>query len=191
MSQINHSEQDEAPSNAYLVFQMNDSDYAIHVEHVREIITSIEPSPVPGSPDYLSGVINLRGRILPMISLRRRFGFPIVDKGDRDCFVILSLKIGNELVELGIDVDGVSEVSRISDDAIDPTNTISDYANSLIFTGVAKTASGIKLVLDSESLIGQLKQDVQSQFQRRPLESFDPELACQGSPNASLTPSMT
>ncbi|MEM9588060.1 MAG: chemotaxis protein CheW [Planctomycetota bacterium] len=155
---------DDAEKAAYLIFSLDGSDYAICVDHVREIITSIKTSPVPGSPDYLSGVSNLRGRILPMVDLRERFGMPSTVSTDRDCYVILMLEHRGGLVEVGVRVDAVKEVARIAGDEIDPAPSIHDYANKLVFRGVTKTASGVKLVLDSAGLIQQLREDVRVQY---------------------------
>lgn len=148
----------------YLVFQLNGSDYAIRIEHVREIITTVDLSPVPGAPSYLAGVVNLRGRILPMIDLRKRFQLPAAVDLDRQCFVILMLELNGELVELGVQIDSVSEVIRIGDEQIDSADGMTDFHETLIFRGVAKTTSGIKLILDSHVLIEQLKSDVRSQY---------------------------
>lgn len=150
--------------NAYLIFSLNDSNYAIPVEHVREIITSIQTSPVPGAPSYLTGVVNLRGRILPIVDLRKRFQFGNDFETDRQCYIILMLETEEELIELGIKVDAVSEVARIGESEVDPANGMHDYNQTLVFNGVAKTSTGIKLVLDSRILVEQLKGDVRNQY---------------------------
>ena len=151
------------PQNAFLIFRLNGSSYAIPVEHVREIITSVEPSPIPGAPDYLEGVVNLRGRILPIVDLRKRFDLPSDLEIARECYIILTLELQDELIELGIKVDGVSEVAHIGASQVDPADDMHDYHQSLIFEGVAKTDSGIKLILDSRVLVQQLKEDVKNQ----------------------------
>ena len=152
---------DNSPVHAYLVLRLDNSDYAIRVEHVREIITSVTPSPVPGAPDYLMGVINLRGKILPMVDLRRRFRLPIAADDERDCYIVLMVEIDDQLVELGVRVDAVCEVARISEQCVDNTNVLDEFSpDRLVFQGVAKTTSGVKLVLDTRQLISQLRRDV-------------------------------
>jgi purine-binding chemotaxis protein CheW len=143
-------------SNAYLVFQLDSSDYAIAVEHVSEIITSLQCSPVPGSPDFLIGVANLRGRILPMIDLRTRFRFAKTDS-ERQCFVIVMLESDHETLELGLKIDSVSEVARIAPEQIDPALSMSKFMDRLVFSGVAKINSGVKLIVDARSLVDQLR----------------------------------
>lgn len=143
-------------SNAYLVFQLDSSDYAISVEHVSEIITSLTCSPVPGSPEFLIGVANLRGRILPMVDLRTRFRFA-QKATERECYMIVSLESEEETLELGIKIDSVSEVARIPDDLIDPAPSMTKFMDRLVFSGVAKISSGVKLIVDARTLVGQLK----------------------------------
>ena len=159
--------------NAYLIFRLNDSNFAIPVEHVGEIITTIETSPIPGAPDYLEGVVNLRGRILPIVDLRRRFHFPRNIDANRECYIILVLELDTKLIELGIKVDAVSEVVRISSSQVDPANGMHDYHQNLVFTGVAKTESGIKLILDSRILVEQLKNDVNMQYDVKTQSNID------------------
>ncbi len=143
-------------SNAYLVFQLDSSDYAIAVEHVSEIITSLACSPVPGSPEFLIGVANLRGRILPMIDLRTRFRCA-PRNSDRECFMIVTLDSDEETLELGLRIDSVSEVARIPVELIDPAPSMTKFVDRLVFSGVAKINSGVKLIVDARSLVGQLK----------------------------------
>ncbi len=143
-------------SNAYLVFQLDSSDYAIAVENVSEIITSIVCSPVPGSPDFLIGVANLRGRILPMIDLRKRFHIERA-RSDRECFIIVSLETEDEVLELGLKIDSVSEVARIPADSIDAAPAMSKFMDKLVFSSVAKVNKGAKLIVDARTLAAQLK----------------------------------
>ncbi|MDX1924912.1 MAG: chemotaxis protein CheW [Pirellulaceae bacterium] len=157
-------------SNAYLVFQLDSSDYAIAVEHVSEIITSLQCSPVPGSPDFLIGVANLRGRILPMIDLRTRFRFE-QKESERQCFMILTLESEEEALELGLKIDSVSEVARIAPEQIDPAPSMSKFMDRLVFSGVAKINSGVKLIVDARSLVDQLKDAITIAYSDQPTKA--------------------
>ncbi len=150
-------------SNSYLVFQLDSSDYAIAVEHVSEIITSLTCSPVPGSPEFLIGVANFRGRILPMIDLRTRFRFAKRDS-NRECFMIVTLESEEESLELGLKIDSVSEVAYIPFELIDPAPTMAMFSDKLVFSGVARINSGAKLIVDASKLVGQLKDAVTFAF---------------------------
>ncbi len=146
-------------SNAFLIFQLDASDYAIAIEHVTEIITSITCSPVPGAPDFLLGVTNLRGRIVPMIDLRKRFRYEPC-RSDRECFMIVSLECDDELVELGLKIDSVSEVARIPNDMIDAAPAMAKFSDKLVFSAVAKINSSAKLIVDANTLVAQLKEAI-------------------------------
>ncbi|MEM6778032.1 MAG: chemotaxis protein CheW [Planctomycetota bacterium] len=145
----------------FLVFRLDGADYAMSVQCVREIITSVQPSPVPGAPDYIRGVVNLRGRILPLVDLRKRFGLPQPDEVLRECWIIMVIDEGDEPVEVGISVDSVCEVIRIPEETIDAAPVFNDDPSRLVFRGVAKTAEGVKLLLDADALVEQLRRDVQ------------------------------
>lgn len=161
-----HATTSTASMIPHLVFKLDGSEYAIHVKHVREIITSVNPSTVPGAPDYLMGVINLRGKILPMVDMRKRFDLPVLEDDGRDCFIVLTLEHDNQCYELGIRVDAVCEVQRIPESCIDSISDLSNYSSQrLSFQGVAKTASGIKMIVDSTQLVEQLRSDVRLKLQ--------------------------
>ena len=148
---------------AFLVFELVRAQYCIRVEDVREIITGISISQVPGSPSYLSGVTNLRGRVLPIIDLRKRFRFEeIGGNNGRECFVVLAIQGEEGLLEFGISVDAVCEVARIKPSQIDTAPSVNSFGDLLVFNGVVHTSAGLRLILDTRSLVSQLQQDIQS-----------------------------
>lgn len=148
---------------AFLVFELAKAQYCIRVEDVREIITAISISRVPGSPCYLSGVTNLRGRVLPIIDLRKRFRFEEFGvKSGRECFVVLAVQGDEGLLEFGISVDAVCEVSRIKPSQIDTAPRVNSFGEFLFFNGVVHTSTGLRLVLDTRSLVSQLQQEIRS-----------------------------
>lgn len=149
---------------AYLVFSLDECSYAIEVEHVSEIIASVATSPVPGAPDYLKGVTNLRGRILPMVDMRKRFQLQGKNVSGRDCYIILMMELEHELVELGIRVDSADEVIRLAVQDVGDAGSMSNYVDKLVFNGVARTETGVKLVLDAKTLIQQLQHDVRQRY---------------------------
>ncbi|MEM9368371.1 MAG: chemotaxis protein CheW [Planctomycetota bacterium] len=155
-------------SETYLVFELDGSEYAITVQYVREIITSMEPSPVPGAPNYIRGVINLRGRILPLVDMRKRFAMKPAKSGARECWIIMVLDSEDGVIEVGISVDSVCEVVHIATEAIDSAPIFNDDEDRLVFKGVAKTQSGVKLILDSSALVDQLRRDVQVRSNAQP-----------------------
>ncbi len=148
---------------AFLVFELAKTQYCIRVEDVREIITAISISQVPGSPSYLSGVTNLRGRVLPIIDLRKRFRFEEINsRNGRECFVVLAISGDEGLLEFGISVDAVCEVARIKTSQIDTAPSVNSFGDLLVFNGVVHTSTGLRLILDTRSLVSQLQQDIRS-----------------------------
>ena len=147
-------------STAHMIFTLAQSEYAVSVSQVREIITSITISPVPGSPDYLTGVTNLRGHILPIVDLRRRFEIEGEFDSERECIVVLSIENEESTLEFGIRADAVVEVVSISEEEIDPAPTMNDFSGKLVFSGIARSETGVKLVLDTQTLVKQLKHDI-------------------------------
>lgn len=147
---------------AFLVFELSNSHYAIRIEEVREIITTITISRVPGSPPYLSGVTNLRGRILPIIDLRKKFDFEDVSSCGRECYVVLAIQGPEGLLEFGICVDSVCEVTRIKPSQIDSAPSVNTFGNQLMFNGVVHTPTGVRLILDTFSLVTQLQDNIQT-----------------------------
>ncbi len=170
MSELLTAPEIKKKSNAYLVFQLDAFDYAIAVEHVSEIITSLTCTPVPGSPDFLIGVANLRGRILPMIDLRTRFRFA-QKENERQCFMILTLESDDETLELGLKIDSVSEVARIAAEQIDPAPSMTKFMDKLVFSGVAKINSGVKLIVDARTLVDQLKDAITFAYREQPTKT--------------------
>lgn len=144
----------------HLIVAFGSTHYAIPVTQVREIITSVQITSVPGSPAYLEGVTNLRGHILPIINLRKKFS--LIDGGQtpRDCFVVLTYCVDDSTLEFGIRVDSVVEVAKIRVTDIDPAPVVNDLSDNLVFSSVARTESGVKLILDTATLVDQLKKDI-------------------------------
>ncbi len=104
----------------YLTFALGDEVFAMDIRTVREIIQYGTTTPVPLMPDFVRGVINLRGAVVPVIDLHARFGRPAARVGKKTCIVIFDALRDGERTELGLMVDAVSEVVEIADDAIEP-----------------------------------------------------------------------
>ncbi len=137
----------------YIIFKINKEVYAIDVKSVNNIIQMPKITQVPSSPKYYRGVINLRGEIIPVMSLRRRMNY------DDDCFTsnsrIIILNIGEDNL-LGIVVDEVNEVLNISSNDIEqPSQFIKNDAS--VVSGVGKIGDMIISILSVDSMIGERK----------------------------------
>lgn len=138
----------------YLTFALAKESYGIDVLKVREIIRLTTVTPVPQMPAYVRGVINLRGKIIPVIDLRVRFGFADVQNTEQTCIVVAQVKLPDERSTLmGLIVDGVEEVLNIAAADIEETPEFGSKLTSGYIMGMAKIKGVVKTLLDSDRLL--------------------------------------
>lgn len=133
-----------AHEGTFLVFSLADTDYAIEVARVREIIGALPITRVPCMPPAVLGVINLRGKVIPIVDLRLRFGLDPVDHGTRTCVVVVQ----SRGTEFGAVVDRVAEVARIAASEIEEPPTFGADIDTTYLSGIAKTGARVRLLLD-------------------------------------------
>ncbi len=127
-----------------VVFDLADEVYGVDIGTVREIIRMQDVTSVPHTPEFVSGVINLRGRITPVVDLRSRFGLPDQEATKESRVVVVDID-GNDI---GMIVDAVTEVLRISTAQIEPPSTVITNDGSDYIVGIAKLDSRLVLLLD-------------------------------------------
>jgi purine-binding chemotaxis protein CheW len=150
MNMINENvEMDEdTQKGKYLTFVLDSESYGIGINNVTEII-GIQPiTLVPELPSYIKGIINLRGKIIPVMDVRLRFKKNFREYNDRTCIVVVDI---NEL-SIGLIVDSVSEVVIIQDENIVPPPNLNKVSNKYI-SGIGKIDKEVKLILDCDKLI--------------------------------------
>jgi purine-binding chemotaxis protein CheW len=140
-----------ARAGRYLVFVLGGGEYCIDVLKVREIIGPLPVTRVPRMPDTVRGVINLRGKIIPVIDLRVRFDLEAVDHGARTCMIVVQMG-GAELAAV---VDRVCEVATITEADIEDTPAFGGSIDTAYLLGVAKTGTRVRLLLDVERALAQ------------------------------------
>jgi purine-binding chemotaxis protein CheW len=143
-----------ALAGKYLTFSLGTEEYGLPVLKVREIIKVMDITPVPQVPAHVKGVINLRGKVIPVIDLRAKFALPPQDYTERTCIVVVDVALSRERVMLGVVVDAVSEVLNIAAAEIDQTpefgaSVITDY-----MLGLAKVKNTVKILLDLDCVLG-------------------------------------
>ncbi|MBF0406366.1 MAG: purine-binding chemotaxis protein CheW [Candidatus Riflebacteria bacterium] len=141
-------------SGKYLTFKLADEEYGIGILKVREIIGLLEITMVPRMPAFVRGVINLRGKVIPVIDLRLKFGMPLTDDTKLTCIIVVDLKRGDVSTLVGILVDTVSEVVNIAETDIDKTPNFGAKVNTSFIMGVAKIKGGVKILLDIDQVLG-------------------------------------
>ncbi|MFO7984327.1 MAG: chemotaxis protein CheW [Desulfatiglandaceae bacterium] len=137
----------------YLTFSMADEEYGIGILKIKEIIGMMAITTVPQTPDFVKGVINLRGKVIPVMDLRLRFGMEEIDYTDRTCIIVVEIEGDSGTVTIGIVVDAVSEVLNIKGEDIEDTPTFGTDVSTEYILGMAKTEGGIKVLLDIDRVL--------------------------------------
>jgi purine-binding chemotaxis protein CheW len=134
--------------NSYLSFTLNNEHFAVNVSKVIEILEVPKITKVPKAPEYLKGVINLRGNVLPVIDTRVKFGMLAVENTIDTCVVVIEIDIDDEVLTVGALVDSVKEVIEISEESIKPSPTIGTDYNPEFMEGIVKMDNDFLMILD-------------------------------------------
>ena len=122
---------------------------------VREIIRQTTITVVPQMPAYVRGVINLRGKIIPVMDLRLRFGFADAASTDHTCIIVVQVKLPDgKATQMGLVVDGVEEVANIADADIEETPNFGGQISTDYIVGMAKVKGAVKTLLDIDGVVG-------------------------------------
>ena len=143
-----------ASTGKYLTFTLGSESYAIAVTKVREIIRPVTITLVPQMPDFVKGVINLRGKIIPIVDLRMKFQLTGSRDTERTCFIVvqIALRLGANPL-MGLIVDAVEEVLTIQGADIEPTPDFGPSVESACIIGMAKLKGSVKTLLDIDQLL--------------------------------------
>ncbi|MHC1726245.1 MAG: chemotaxis protein CheW [Syntrophobacteraceae bacterium] len=137
----------------YLSFSLGGEEYGISILKVKEIIGMMRITPLPQTPEYARGVINLRGRVIPVIDLRLRFGMESIDYTDRTCIVVVEIDSNSGRLHIGMVVDSVSEVLNIKSSDIEDTPSFGMTLRTEYILGMAKTAGSVKILLEIDKVL--------------------------------------
>ena len=137
----------------YLTFTLADEDYGIGILKIKEIIGMLPITSVPQTPEFVKGVINLRGKVIPVMDLRLRFGMMSIDYTERTCIIVVEIAGQTGTILVGIVVDAVSEVLNIKGDEIEKTPTFGTKLNTDYILGMAKMEGGVKILLDIDQVL--------------------------------------
>jgi purine-binding chemotaxis protein CheW len=137
----------------YLTFALADEEYGLPVLKVREIIQMMDVTAVPQVASHVRGVINLRGKVIPVIDLRTRFGFPGQADTERTCVIVVEVQAGAAKTLSGVVVDAVSDVLNIPPQDIEETPDFGSRVNSECIRGLAKVKGRVKILLDLDVVL--------------------------------------
>ncbi len=137
----------------YLTFTLDEEEYGIGILKVKEIIGMMEITSVPRTPQFIKGVINLRGKVIPIIDLRLKFGMGEIPYTDRTCIIVVEIDSEKGTILIGIVVDAVSEVLNIQEGDIEETPAFGTQLNTDYILGMAKTEGGVKILLNIDKVL--------------------------------------
>ncbi len=137
----------------YLTFTLADEEYGIGILKVKEIIGMMAITSVPRTPDFVQGVINLRGKVIPVVDLRLKFEMESIPYSERTCIIVVEIDSDSETVLIGIVVDAVSEVLNIRKEEIEESPTFGTKLDTDYILGMAKMEGGVKILLDIDRVL--------------------------------------
>jgi purine-binding chemotaxis protein CheW len=132
----------------YLTFKLSDEIFALDVAKVREILDFTTVTKVPQTPDFMRGVINLRGSVVPVVDMRLKFGMSSTEKTVNTCIVVVEVSLEGENIILGALADSVQEVIDLEPDQIEPAPRIGTGLKTEFIRGMGKSDSRFIMILD-------------------------------------------
>lgn len=146
---LEDDEGEDTQEGKFLTFILGEEEYGIEIRHVTEIIGIQSITEVPDMPAHVRGVINLRGKVIPVMDVRLRFGMPERPYDDRTCIVVINI----DGQAVGLVVDRVSEVLDIPKDDIEPPPAVRKGEESRFIQGMGKVGEEVKILLDAHKLL--------------------------------------
>lgn len=143
----------ENRTGKYLTFSLEDEHYGLGILKVKEIIGMMQVTSVPRTPGFVKGVINLRGKVIPVIDLRLRFNMDERKYTERTCIIVVEVEGENGTIQIGIVVDAVSEVLNIREEDVEDTPTFGAKLDTDYILGIAKMEGGVKILLDIDRVL--------------------------------------
>ncbi|SNB46533.1 chemotaxis protein CheW [Geobacter sp. DSM 9736] len=137
-----------AAAHQYLTFRLDEEVFALEIGRVREVMDFTTVTRVPQCPDYMRGVINLRGNVVPVIDLRCKFGMADAEKTVNTCIIIVEMQLGGESLVLGAMADSVQEVIDLQPEEVEPAPRIGTRLDTDFITGMGKHSDGFIIILD-------------------------------------------
>ena len=149
-----------AQDNKFLTFRLGDECYAIPILKIKEIIGMMAITKIPKLPKFIKGVINLRGKIIPVVDLRIKFGLDEKAYDERTSIIVMEIQNGSTTNINGVVVDTVQEVMDIPDSSIEPPPQYGSAANQEFLTGMGKVNENVIMLLDVDKIFSDSEKDV-------------------------------
>jgi purine-binding chemotaxis protein CheW len=150
---VNVIERQTARAGKYLTFRLAAEEYGLEILKVQEIIKMMDITKIPRTPDFVRGVINLRGKVIPVVDLRLKFSMEAKETTEKTCVIVVQVRRQEGVVTMGIIVDEVSEVLDISGEEIQAAPSFGTSVDTQFILGMAKTKGGVKILLDINKVL--------------------------------------
>lgn len=137
----------------YLTFSLAQESYGIGILKIREIIGMMAITPIPKTPSYVKGVINLRGKVIPVVDLRLKFGLEETDYTERTCIIVVEIHAEDAVLPMGIIVDAVSEVLNINTEDIEPAPDFGSAIETTYIHGLAKKERNVIILVNIDRVL--------------------------------------
>ena len=144
---------DSQKAGKYLTFKLAEEEYGLEILKVKEIIGLMSITRVPRTPDYIRGVINLRGKVIPVMDLRTKFGMETTEDTEETCIIVVDVARGDHSVLMGILVDSVSEVLDIAAEEIEDAPSFGADVNTEFILGMGKTKDKVIILLNIDKVL--------------------------------------
>lgn len=155
-------------TDQYLTFKLDEEIYALNISHVREVLDYTKITRVPRMPEFMCGVINLRGGVVPVVDLRIKFGMAEKEKTVDTCIIIIEITIGDEQTLLGIMADSVQEVMNLEPDQIQPPPKIGTRLKTEFIRGMGKKNDEFIIILECDKVFSSEELVVVQDFETYP-----------------------
>lgn len=143
----------KALAGKYLTFRLGTEVYGLEILKVQEIIGIMSITSVPRTPDYVRGVINLRGRVIPVIELRKKFDLETVEDNERTCIIVVQVSSSSGPITMGILVDEVSEVVDVKLEQIEPAPAFGSSIDTAFILAMGKIGDHVVILLDVDRVL--------------------------------------
>jgi purine-binding chemotaxis protein CheW len=143
----------ERLAGKYLTFRLEDEEYGLEILKVQEIIQMQSVTKVPRTPEYVRGVINLRGKVIPVIELRKKFNIDDFEDTEKTCIIVVQIQSISTLIVMGIIIDEVKEVLDIKSENIEETPAFGVSIDTDFILGMGKIGNSVKILLDIDKIL--------------------------------------
>jgi purine-binding chemotaxis protein CheW len=161
----------EETSVEYLTFTLGEENYAVCISKVREVLEFDTVTKVPQTPDFMRGVINLRGHVVPVLDLRLKFGMSATEKTINTCVVIVEVLIDEENTIIGVLTDSVKEVMQLENDSIEPAPKLGNMVNPEFILGMGKYNDQFLILLNIDKTFSSQELESLQQVSKAPKEA--------------------